>query len=62
MARQQVELTDKKWKGMSVIGALLCVAGVGACVASQPGASVGLFVVGAVVTTVSRLGAWWTNG
>ena len=58
---QGVELTEKRWKALTAIGAVLLFCGIISVTVSFEACLVvtGLSVV---VLVTARLGAWWTRG
>lgn len=57
-----IEQTSKLYKGGQLIGVLMICGGVVACTSSAFDAAVPLLVIGVVVYTAARFGAWWNNG
>jgi hypothetical protein len=57
------ESTGKSWKAVQLVGVVLMVFGFAGCLSgSNPFVGVGLSGVGAVVTILGKLGAWWHHG
>lgn len=58
--------TSKIFKVFQLIGVLIIIAGVVACVGKSPGestiGSTGLSMLGLLIYAGARIGAWWRNG
>lgn len=61
VAVQTIEQTGKDWKVAQAVGAGGMLVGVPTCFASPDGGAV-LILLGMMVYTVGRLGAWWRHG
>jgi hypothetical protein len=66
MKPQQIEQTSKRYKGIIAVGVSLIAIGLAwwifGIAAGNPGNSGDVMLVGILIYSAGRIGAWWNNG